>query len=116
MHTQFNPSKSIDIMDQITFRLKMTPDDKERYLWIALSGEVGEALNIVKKQWRDSFTVERLEKLKIELADVYIYLRVLEAFYGMNLDITATEKMREVEKRPFANPEHTPSFTAGDHP
>ena len=107
MNKPFDASASIAIMDTVSFRLHLTPDDKERYLWLALAGEAGEALNLVKKQWRDGFTEQRLRELKTELADVYIYLRVLEAFYGMNLDLTATEKMKTVETRPFAQPEHT---------
>lgn len=99
-------TRSIEIMDSISARLGMQPDDKERYLWLALAGEAGEALNIVKKQWRDGFTSERLEKLKMELADVYIYMRVLESFYGMNVHQWALEKMKEVNTRHFANPEH----------
>lgn len=104
MNKPFDATASIKIMDQVSFRLHLTPDDKERYLWLALAGEAGEALNLVKKQWRDGFTEQRLRELKTELADVYIYLRVLEAFYGMNLDLHATEKMREVETRAFAQP------------
>jgi NTP pyrophosphatase (non-canonical NTP hydrolase) len=107
MNKPFDASASIAIMDQVSFRLQLSPDDKERYLWLALAGEAGEALNLVKKQWRDGFTPDRLEKLKMELTDVYIYLRVLEAFYGMSLDQWAKVKMQEVETRPFAQPEHT---------
>jgi NTP pyrophosphatase (non-canonical NTP hydrolase) len=99
-------TRSIDIMDSISARLKMTPDDKERYLWLALAGEVGEACNLVKKQWRDGFTQERVEKLKTELADVYIYLRILESFYGLDVHACAQEKMKLVESRPYANPEN----------
>jgi NTP pyrophosphatase (non-canonical NTP hydrolase) len=106
MNKPFDASASITIMDQVSFRLQLTPDDKERYLWLALAGEVGEACNLVKKQWRDGFTEQRLRELKTELADVYIYLRVLESFYGMNLDLHATEKMKTVSTRPFAQPEH----------
>jgi NTP pyrophosphatase (non-canonical NTP hydrolase) len=99
-------TRSIDIMDSISARLKMTPDDKERYLWLALAGEVGEACNLVKKQWRDGFTQERVEKLKTELADIYIYLRILESFYGLDVHACAQEKMKLVESRPYANPEN----------
>jgi len=99
-------TRSIDIMDSISARLKMTPDDKERYLWLALAGKVGEACNLVKKQWRDHFTQERVEKLKTELADVYIYLRILESFYGLDVHARAQEKMKLVESRPYANPEN----------
>jgi len=99
-------TRSIDIMDSISARLKMTRDDKERYLWLALAGEVGEACNLVKKQWRDGFTQERVEKLKTELADVYIYLRILESFYGLDVHACAQEKMKLVESRPYANPEN----------
>jgi NTP pyrophosphatase (non-canonical NTP hydrolase) len=100
-------TRSIEIMDQIADRLKMLPEEKERFLWLALAGEVGEACNIVKKQWRDGFTIERVEKLKTELADVYIYLRVLESFYGLDVHARAQEKMKEVETRPFARTEHS---------
>lgn len=98
--------QSIEIMDRIAFRLGMTSEDKERYLWLALSGEVGEALNLVKKQWRDGYTGERRLKLIVEAADVYIYLRVLEGFYGIDLHGVAMEKMKEVEQRPFARTEN----------
>ena len=86
-------------MDKVSFRLGfLSDDDKERFLWLALAGEVGEGLNIVKKKWRDGYTETRLYELKLELADVYIYLRVLENFYGMDLDKAAAEKMTIVEK------------------
>jgi NTP pyrophosphatase (non-canonical NTP hydrolase) len=75
-------------------------------LWLALAGKVGEACNLVKKQWRDGFTQERVEKLKTELADVYIYLRILESFYGLDVHACAQEKMKLVESRPYANPEN----------
>jgi len=106
LNKPFDASASITLMDQVSFRLQLTPDAKERYLRLALAGEVGEACNLVKKQWRDGFTEQRLRELKTELADVYIYLRVLEAFYGMNMDLHATEKMKIVATRQFAQPKN----------
>jgi len=103
---KFDATRSTAILDQIAFRERMLPADRERYLWLAIAGEVGEACNLVKKQWRDGLTPERTKALFTEAADVYIYLRVLERFYGVNLDQLATEKMKLVETRPYASVEN----------
>lgn len=83
-------------------------NNMERFYWLALAGEVGEACNLVKKRWRDgprwsdATRAANLHALREELADVRIYTEALADLYDIDLDAECERKMREVEKRPFA--------------
>jgi NTP pyrophosphatase (non-canonical NTP hydrolase) len=71
------------------------------FLTLALAGEVGELCNLIKKWWRD----DKLNpEYKEEMADVYIYLRLLAEQLGVDLDFEARKKMEKVKTRPFAKP------------
>jgi len=67
---------------------------------VAVSGEVGEAANIIKKIRRGDFTVDeaRLD-LADELADVQIYLDILAARAGIDLAEATARKWNAVSKR-----------------
>lgn len=74
----------------------------ERFLALALAGEVGEVANFVKKEWRGD-RVDR-EKLKDELSDVFAYWCLLVRCAGF--DVTgvmvrshskAVERLKELE-------------------
>lgn len=53
---------------------------------LALSGEVGEAANLVKKIWRGDFSLdEKKSDLKEEMSDILSYL--LKIAYLLNIDL-----------------------------
>ena len=66
----------------------------------AVTGELGEAANILKKIRRGDFTLEeaRIELAK-ELADVQIYLDLLALAAGINLGQATVDKFNEVSVR-----------------
>ena len=45
------------------------------FLTIAISGEIGELANMVKKRWRDS--VSLVEEIRDEIADIRVYLELI---------------------------------------
>ena len=47
----------------------------ERFLALALAGEVGELCNLIKKRWRDN--VDLTEECRDEIADCRVYLELL---------------------------------------
>jgi hypothetical protein len=61
-------------------RLGLVPD--LTFFRLALAGEVGEVLNVVKKMMRDGHTPELQSALAGELADVRIYLHHVERMDG----------------------------------
>lgn len=89
-----------------------SPEDA-RFLALALSGEVGELANLVKKEWRGdldggnlrstrSLDDERMEwqnNVREELADVRIYLELLGRALGVDLDAACEEKVVELRRR-----------------
>lgn len=54
----------------------------------ALAGEVGELCNIIKKirTYNTPSTGELIPKLKDEIADVFLYLDLVAAHFGLNLE------------------------------
>ncbi len=74
--------------------------ERLEFLTVALTGEVGEFANIVKKISRDHISLkmkpedEKLENLKEELTDCFIYLMVIANFLNMDLE---TEYFRKLE-------------------
>lgn len=66
------------------------------FLVLALSGEVGEIANIVKKIVRGDYTLEeKKEDIKEEIIDTLIYLMKLS--YQFNIDIE-NEYLKKMEK------------------
>ncbi len=60
--------------------------DMLEYLVLSLAGEVGETANIVKKIVRGDFGLEeKMDSLKEEIADIFIYL--LKLSYQMDIDL-----------------------------
>lgn len=67
---------------------------------LALSGEVGEASNLVKKIWRgDSSLCERQTELQEELADIFAYLLKLTYQLDFDLEQAYLEKIRKNYER-----------------
>lgn len=67
---------------------------------LALSGEVGEASNLVKKIWRgDCFLYEKQAELQEEIADIFAYLLKLTYQLGVDLEGAYLEKNRKNYER-----------------
>lgn len=68
-----------DIENQIVersskFRTFKSADEHRRYMIVALAGEVGEAANLIKKNWRGDFVWHTSPKeLKDEFSDIFVY-------------------------------------------
>lgn len=81
---------------------KVTENNMEllEFLMLSLTGEVGEAANIVKKIVRGDFSLaEKKADLQEEIADIFIYL--LKLSYQMDMDLEAVyfEKMKKNQER-----------------
>lgn len=108
-----------EIKDIVKFQKEF--DEKHGWIWdsenpdkrmnmlkygaLALSGEVGEFANLVKKVWRQldhdgmKPDEEILKKMKEELVDVFIYIITLSENLNMNLEKDYFEKMKFNEER-----------------
>jgi NTP pyrophosphatase (non-canonical NTP hydrolase) len=83
---------------------KMTKDlfpayssQDERFLTIALCGEVGELANMIKKRWRDGADLSL--EIRDEIADTRVYLELLAKCFGIEgekLDKHVESKLRLV--------------------
>lgn len=72
----------------------------ERFLALALCGEVGELANMIKKRWRDG--ADLTEEIRDELADVRIYLELLAKCFdleGDKLDDRVLQKLGKVVEK-----------------
>lgn len=81
---------------------KITDDNLEclEFLIIALTGELGEFSNIVKKIIRGDFSInEKKKDISEEIADIFAYL--LKISYQMNIDLEKTylDKMKKNKER-----------------
>jgi len=70
----------------------------------ALTGEVGEAANVIKKVFRGDMTLDDArEKLGKEFADINTYLTIIADKAGVDLAAVSIEKFNEVSRRPEVN-------------
>lgn len=72
----------------------------ERFLALALCGEVGELANMIKKRWRDG--ADLTEEIRDELADCRVYLELLAKCFGVEgykLDHRIVEKLKKVVEK-----------------
>lgn len=70
----------------------------------AVTGELGEAANIIKKIGRGDFTLEDArEDLAKEFADIVVYLDILAMRAGVNLGDAVVKKFNEVSERVGCN-------------
>lgn len=56
-------------------------NEDERFLALALCGEVGELANMIKKRWRDGADLS--EDIKDEIADIRVYLELIAKCFGI---------------------------------
>jgi len=111
----------MDIKELNDFQLKMSkewfgadhrrPEDFQEFMkrlqfgTIALSGEVGEFANVVKKMIRFSElnqqkkAEEKIDDLKEELADVFAYTLILSSTLGISLEDEYLKKMEKNKER-----------------
>lgn len=93
-----NESAILSIHSELTKKLfPMFSSEDERFLTLALCGEVGELANMVKKRWRDG--VDLQEEIRDELADIRVYLELLAFQFnidGKALDQRVEQKLRKV--------------------
>ncbi|MFH8080337.1 MAG: MazG nucleotide pyrophosphohydrolase domain-containing protein [Candidatus Aenigmatarchaeota archaeon] len=79
--------------------------EKLQYLVVALTGEIGEYANIVKKISRDLTTLgintldERKNELTEELIDCFIYIIITANLLGMDLEKEYLKKMEKNKQR-----------------
>lgn len=78
------------------------PEDV-RFLALAMAGEVGELLNLIKKQWRGDLATATSDqasshymKVRGEMADVRIYLELLSRALGVDLDAACEDKVEQL--------------------
>ncbi|HEU4379881.1 MAG TPA: MazG-like family protein [Hyphomicrobiaceae bacterium] len=72
----------------------------ERFLALALCGEVGELANMVKKRWRDG--ADLTEECRDEIADIRVYLELLAKCLGIEgekLDARVEAKLKLVAEK-----------------
>ena len=79
------------------------PDERLRFMALALCGEAGEFANVIKKDWRgdggDLGVANRRPKVIEELADVANYAYLIAELLGIDLEVEMLKKLKEVEKR-----------------
>lgn len=72
----------------------------ERFLALALAGEVGELCNMIKKRWRDDADLS--EECRDEIADIRVYLELLAKCFdieGEKLDARVVSKLEKVVEK-----------------
>lgn len=72
----------------------------ERFLALALAGEVGELCNMIKKRWRDG--VDLSEECRDEVADCRVYLELIAKCFdieGAKLDARVEQKLLKVVEK-----------------
>lgn len=68
----------------------------ERFLALALCGEVGELANMIKKRWRDG--VDLSEEIRDEIADIRVYLELLAKCFGIEGDKLDQQVLSKLER------------------
>ncbi len=67
---------------------------------VAVTGELGEAANLLKKIRREDFTLEELKPmLEKEFADIVTYLDILAYQCGIDLGKATKDKFNEISNR-----------------
>jgi NTP pyrophosphatase (non-canonical NTP hydrolase) len=106
-HVKQSELETIEAAIAARSRRFRTFDDKVehgRYMALALAGEVGELLNLIKKDWRGDSPPDLAAKLKDEASDVFVYWLLFCKVQGWSVaemarhaDTKAARKIVEVE-------------------
>lgn len=102
MSDQFWKRAATAIHETVVKRWPVWSDEDRRFLALALTGEVGELTNLIKKQWRGDFTADDpryIENIREELADAQIYLYLCAEAHEIDLDQAATAKIAQLVTR-----------------
>ena len=104
-------------MDLYALHEKMTghlfpaySNSDERFLALALCGEAGELVNMIKKRWRDG--VDLTFEIRDEIADIRVYLELMAKCFdieGDKLDAQVQSKLQKVVAK-FADHLATTAF------
>jgi NTP pyrophosphatase (non-canonical NTP hydrolase) len=79
--------------------------ERLKYVTIAINGEAGEMANFVKKALRENFPegksidAERLQKVKEEIVDIFIYVMLACRTLKMDLEEEYFKKMRHNDEK-----------------
>ena len=74
--------------------------EDERFVALALAGEVGELCNMIKKRWRDG--ADLTTEIREEIADIRVYLELMARCFGIEgekLDAAVEAKLTKVVER-----------------
>ena len=71
--------------------------DDPSFCALGLAGEVGELANLAKKEWRDG--VHLLPEIRLEAADVFIYLILYARARGFSLEKAILDKLEILSVR-----------------
>lgn len=77
--------------------------ERLRFLVLAMAGEAGEAANVVKKQWRDGWSMTPTDwrnNLIDEIIDTAVYVRMLSLHVGFDLEAGIERRLKEAEQKP----------------
>jgi len=94
-----------DIINMIQDFSNQKTEYKKLFFSNALAGEVGEFCNLIKKLHRDCHTwfpidyIKYRDKLKQELADIFIYLVLNAKVNHFDLELAILDKIKIIEKR-----------------
>jgi len=96
--------KKADIIHRVVVkRWPAYSEEVRHFLALALCGEAGELVNLIKKDWRGDITTHNMEtwrkRIEEELVDVRIYLELLARAYEVNLDEACEGKIPELLRR-----------------
>lgn len=72
---------------------------------LGLSGEVGEVMELIKKELRDGTEIDRTNLVK-ELGDVLAYLTLIANQYGITLEEVAKKNIQKLNDRRIRNTLH----------
>ena len=85
--------------------IEWNPDNKvtPTFRGLELSGEVGEACNIIKKLERERIGIRggraTIEELEEELSDIMICVDLIAMDYNINLDRAVSDKFNKTSKK-----------------
>lgn len=74
-------------------------NERIRFLSLAICGEAGELANFVKKDWRGTAVLDLRQHVRMEIADIAIYLHELARNLDTTIDACCEEKVIELKTR-----------------